>query len=183
VEPGGGLDFQQLIAAAAQMQDKLLSAQQELADATVEGTAGGGLVRAFVDGQGELVDLVIDPAAIDADDLAESAQTIADLVLAACRAAYLGVADLQQEMMGPLAGGLPGGGSGAGPAGLPDLSGLLGIGPPGRPDPAPSPGAAGTGTGTGGAGESPGEGREAEPPSGHRPPAGQEPPGAPRDGS
>ena len=75
MEPGSGLDLQQLMAAAAQMQSQLMSAQQELADALVEGTAGGGLVTAVVNGQAELVELTIDPAAIDASDPQECAQT------------------------------------------------------------------------------------------------------------
>ena len=67
--------MQQLLAAAQQMQSQLMSAQQELADAEVEGTAGGGLVKTVVNGQGELVDLTIAAAAIDPADLEESAQT------------------------------------------------------------------------------------------------------------
>ena len=59
----GGMDLQQLLAAAQQMQDHLMSAQQELADTQVEGTSGGGLVTARVNGQGELVDLTISAAA------------------------------------------------------------------------------------------------------------------------
>ena len=50
-----------------------MSAQQELADTEVEGTAGGGLVTATVNGQGELVDLSIDPEAIDPEDPEETA--------------------------------------------------------------------------------------------------------------
>jgi DNA-binding YbaB/EbfC family protein len=123
--------MQQLLAAAQQMQSQLMSAQQELADAEVEGTAGGGLVTAVVNGQGELVDLTIAAAAIDPAEPEESAQTIADLVLAAVRDAYQAVGDLQQEKMGPFAGG-------AGGAGLPGLPGLPGLGgapgdPPGGP--------------------------------------------------
>ena len=56
--------MQQLLAAAQQMQDQLMNAQQELADAVVEGSAGGGLVKAKVNGQGDLVDLTISPAAL-----------------------------------------------------------------------------------------------------------------------
>ena len=104
VDPGGQLDMQQLLAAAQEMQSQLMSAQQELADAEVEGTAGGGLVTAVVNGQGELVDITIAAAAIDPAEPEESAQTIADLVLAAVRDAYRGVGDLQQEKMGPFAG-------------------------------------------------------------------------------
>jgi DNA-binding YbaB/EbfC family protein len=131
VDPGGQIDMQQLLAAAQQMQDQLMSAQQELADAVVEGSAGGGLVTARVNGQGDLVDLTISPAAIDTEDAAETAQTIADLVLAAVRDAYRAASGLQQEKMGPLASGI-GGLGGAGD--VPGLPGLPGIGDfPGQP--------------------------------------------------
>jgi nucleoid-associated protein EbfC len=97
------MDMQQLLAAAQQMQDQLMSAQRELADAEVEGTAGGGLVTATVNGQGELVDLTISAAAIDVADPADTAQAVADLVLAAVRDAYRAAGELQREKMGPLA--------------------------------------------------------------------------------
>ena len=127
VEPGSQMDMQQLFAAAQQMQDQLMNAQQELADAEVEGTAGGGLVTATVNGQGELVELTISAAAIDVADPAETAETVADLVLAAVRDAYRAAGELQQQKMGPLAalggmGEVPGlseffgGGTAAGPA-------------------------------------------------------------------
>jgi nucleoid-associated protein EbfC len=102
------MDMQQLLAAAQQMQEQLMSAQQELADTEVQGSAGGGLVTAKVNGQGELVDLTIAASAIDAGDPEETAQTIADLVLAAVRDAYRAAGDLQQQKMGPLAGGISG---------------------------------------------------------------------------
>jgi nucleoid-associated protein EbfC len=132
VDPGGQIDMQQLLAAAQQMQDQLMNAQQELADAVVEGSAGGGLVTAKVNGQGDLVDLTISPAVIEDGDAEDTAQTIADLVLAAVRDANQAAADLQAEKMGPLASGigaLGGPGAGAGP------------GSPGTPSPgAPGPG-------------------------------------------
>ena len=136
------MDLQQLLAAAQQMQSRLMNAQQELADAVVEGTSGGGLVKARVNGQGELFDLIISPEAIDPGDPAETAQTVADLVLAAIRNASSIVADLQQETMGPLAAGLGGGPGQPGPAGLPEIPGLAGLfgGGPGDPDDEPGPG-------------------------------------------
>jgi nucleoid-associated protein EbfC len=131
VEPGGQLDMQQLLQAAAAMQSQLMSAQQELAEAEVEGTAGGGLVTATVNGQGELVDLSIAAAAIDGGDPEETAQTVADLVLAAYRDACREVDELQQETMAPFAAGLGGGG---GLPGVPDLSNFPGFpGLPGAP--------------------------------------------------
>jgi nucleoid-associated protein EbfC len=127
VDPGGQLDMQQLLAAAQQMQSQLATAQQELADAEVEGTAGGGLVTAVVNGQGELVDLTIEAGAIDPGDPEETAQTLADLVLAAVRDAYRAVGDLQQEKMGPFAAGIGGMGEAVGLPGfpgMPDAGGL-----------------------------------------------------------
>jgi nucleoid-associated protein EbfC len=143
MEPGGQLDIQQLLAAAAQMGNQLMSAQQELADSEVEGSAGGGLVKVTVNGAAELVDLTISPEAIEAGDPAETAQTLADLVLAACRDAYHALEDLQADVMGPVAGGLGGGfGGPAGmpglPPGMPDLAGLSGL--LGQPGQAPLPG-------------------------------------------
>ncbi len=130
MDPSGQLDMQQLLAAAQQMQSQLMTAQQELADAEVEGSAGNGLVKVVVNGQGELVDITIAAAAIDPADPEESAQTIADLVLAAVRDAYEAASDLQQEKMGPFAAGL---GGGEGEAGLPGFPGMPGLAPPGDP--------------------------------------------------
>jgi len=119
VEPGGQLNIQHLLEQAQRMQAQLMSAQQELAEAEVTGTSGGGLVTATVNGQGEVTKLVIDPKAIDVDDPAETAETVADLVLAAIRDAERAAAELQRQKMGPLAEGLAGG--------LPGLPGLPGM--------------------------------------------------------
>jgi DNA-binding YbaB/EbfC family protein len=144
VDPGGQLDIQQLFAAAAQVQSQLMSAQQQLAETEIEGSAGGGLVKVTINGQGELVDVTISTAAIEPGDPAETASTLADLVLAACRDAYRALGDVQAEMMGPLAGGF--GGEGATDAGLPGLPGLPGFpglpGQPGAPGQPPLPGTA-----------------------------------------
>ena len=66
--------MQQIFAAAQQA----MSAQQELANTEVTGTAGGGVVRAVVSGVGQLIDLQIDPSAIDPTDPAETAATVAE---------------------------------------------------------------------------------------------------------
>jgi nucleoid-associated protein EbfC len=136
VDPGGQLNMQELLQAAAAMQSQLMSAQQELADAEIEGSAGGGLVTVTVSGQGELVDVTIAPAAIDAGDPGETAQTLADLILAAYRDACQEADNLQQETMAPFAalgqGGLPG---------MSDLTGSPGLsGVPGQALPAEEPG-------------------------------------------
>ncbi|GEB50359.1 MULTISPECIES: YbaB/EbfC family nucleoid-associated protein [Streptomyces] len=104
--PGGGQpDMQQLLQQAQKMQQDLATAQQELAESSVEGTAGGGLVKATVNGSGELQGLVIDPKAVDPEDT----ETLADLVVAAVRDANEAVQELQQSKLGPLAQGMGGG--------------------------------------------------------------------------
>lgn len=111
----GQPNMQQLLKQAQQMQEQLMAAQDELADAEVQGTAGGGLVTATVSGTGELRGISIAPEAIDPTDPEETAETLADLVLAAVRDATRAVTEMQEEKMGPLAQGL----GGAGGLGLP----------------------------------------------------------------
>ena len=119
------------MAAASQMQSQLMKAQEQLADTTVTGTAGGGLVRVTLDGQGEIVDVFVAPEAIDPGDPAETAQTLADLFLAACRDASRAASELQEKMMGPLASmfGQAGALGGIGLPGFPGLPGLPGLPP------------------------------------------------------
>ena len=139
MEPGGQLDMQQLFAAAAQMQSQLMNAQQQLAETEIEGSAGGGIVKVTISGQGELIDVEIAKEAIDPGDPAETASTLADLILAASRDAYRALADVQAEAMGPLAGGLGGAGGDAGIPGLPGMPGLPGLGGPQAPGPGQPP--------------------------------------------
>ena len=98
-------DMSGLLAQAQAMQERLFTAQQELADARVEGTAGGDLVTATVSGAGELVGLVIKPEAVDPED----AETLADLILAAVRDANTQAQALAASKLGPLTGGMGGG--------------------------------------------------------------------------
>lgn len=106
--PGDGQpNMQQLLQQAQKMQQDLAQAQEELARTEVDGQAGGGLVKATVNGSGELRGLVIDPKAVDPEDT----ETLADLIVAAVQAANENAQQLQQEKLGPLAqglGGMPG---------------------------------------------------------------------------
>jgi DNA-binding YbaB/EbfC family protein len=96
--------MQAILQQAQQMQQQLMSAQQELAEAEVTGSAGGGLVTAVVSGGGELKSLTIDPKVVDPDDV----ETLADLIVAAVRDANTEAQNLAAAKMGPLAGGLGG---------------------------------------------------------------------------
>jgi DNA-binding YbaB/EbfC family protein len=106
--------MQQILQQAQKMQQQLVTAQEELADAEVTGTAGGGLVTAVVSGAGELKSLEIDPKAVDPEDT----ETLADLVVAAVRDANRAAQELAAQKMGPLAGGM---------GGMGDLGGLGGL--------------------------------------------------------
>jgi nucleoid-associated protein EbfC len=108
VGPGGQPDLQQLMQQAMQMQEQLATAQAELAQAEVTGSAGGGLVRVTMSGAGEVRTVAIDPAAVDPADV----ETLEDLVVAAMHAASQEQRRLAEEKLGPLAEGLPGAGGG-----------------------------------------------------------------------
>lgn len=97
-------DMASLLERAALMQQQLMASQQQLADARVQGTAGGGMVTAVVSGTGELVALSIDRSVCDPDDT----ETLADLVVAAVRDASTNAQELAAEQMGALAGGFGG---------------------------------------------------------------------------
>jgi DNA-binding YbaB/EbfC family protein len=97
-------NMQQLMKQAQKMQQQMLSAQQELAETEVSGTAGGGLVTATVTGAGEVLGVKIDPKAVDPDDV----ESLEDLVVAAIRDASRAAAALAEQKMGPLTQGMGG---------------------------------------------------------------------------
>lgn len=102
--PDGMPDLQSLMSQAAEMQQRVVAAQQELAETRVVGTSGGGLVMATVTGTGELVHLHLDPQVVDPEDT----ETLADLVLAAVRDANNAAQQLAAEQMGDITGGFGG---------------------------------------------------------------------------
>ncbi len=104
MRPGGPPNMQQLMKQAQKMQQQMLAAQEELANAQVEGSAGGGMVKATVNGAGDLQSLTIDPSIVDPEDV----ETLTDLVVAAVRDASRAAQELAAEKMGPLAQGLGG---------------------------------------------------------------------------
>lgn len=83
---------------ALQMQQEMERIQAELDAAEVEGSAGGGVVRAVVTGKQSLVSITIDPSAIDADDV----EMLQDLVIAAVNEALDASRRLAEQKMGAL---------------------------------------------------------------------------------
>jgi DNA-binding YbaB/EbfC family protein len=85
-----------------QMQRDMARAEEELQEARVEGTAGGGVVRVVVTGKREAVAVSIDASVVDPDDV----EMLQDLVLAALREALTASRDLEAAKMAALTGGL-----------------------------------------------------------------------------
>jgi hypothetical protein len=85
-----------------QFQRDMQAAQEELATMRVEGTAGGGVVKAVANGSGELLELTISPDAVDPNDV----EMLQDLILAAVREALESARKTQEEKMGGLTGGM-----------------------------------------------------------------------------
>ena len=110
----GGFDFNALLQQAQQMQEQVASAQQELAQTTVDGTVGDGLVTVTVNGTGELVGVKIRRDSFDPSE----PEDLEDLIVAAYRDARAKSEALAGDSLGPLTEGLGGGG------GMPGLPGL-----------------------------------------------------------
>src|SRR5271156_2860004 len=115
MQPGG--DMSALLAQAQQMQQKLLDAQQQLANSEVHGQAGGGLVKVTVKGSGEVVGVQIDPKVVDPEDI----ETLQDLIVGAMADASKQVTRMAQEQLGALAGGMTGAPAAQPPAPAPEL--------------------------------------------------------------
>jgi DNA-binding YbaB/EbfC family protein len=87
---------------AQQMQQEMARIEAELRDAQIDGSSGGGVVKAVVTGKQELVSITIDPDAVDPSDV----EMLQDLIVAAINDA-LGVSRrLAEEKMAAVTGGL-----------------------------------------------------------------------------
>ena len=98
----GGFDMNALLQQAQQMQQQMMDAQAQLAEATVTGTVGDGLVSVTLNGTGELVGVSIKKGSFDPEDT----EDLEDLIVAAYRDAKAQADAMASEKLGPLAGGL-----------------------------------------------------------------------------
>ena len=101
---GGGMNMN-MIKQAQKMQQDMLRMQQELQEKEYRAAAGGGVVSAVVNGKHELKDLVIDPEAVDPDDVEMLQDMIVAAVNEAMRAADSDASDTMQKLTGGM--GLP----------------------------------------------------------------------------
>jgi nucleoid-associated protein EbfC len=85
------------------LQQQMAEAQEKLAQETVTATAGGGAVKVTMSGDQKCQSVLIDPALLKDGD----AEMLQDLVLTAVNLALDQSRSVQEQIMGPLAGGLP----------------------------------------------------------------------------
>jgi len=104
--------MKQMMKQVQQMQADMAAAQDALNTQTVEGSAGGGVVKVVVTGAGEVQSISISPDVVDPDDV----EMLEDLVLAAVGDGLRRAQELQAESLGGVTGGLD----------LGSLGGLLG---------------------------------------------------------
>ncbi len=96
------MDMKKMMKQAQQMQSKMEQAKKELANKTVEASAGGGMVNVVANGNQEIVELDINPDAVDPDDV----EMLEDLVVAACNEAMRKVEEMTSKEMSKVTGGM-----------------------------------------------------------------------------
>lgn len=96
-------DLSQLLQLGQQMQGRLTQMQTELAQQTVTGSAGGGMVTATADGRGQIRSIRVDQSVAEEGDV----EMLEDLVLAAVNEAQRKAEDLYRSELSKVTGGLP----------------------------------------------------------------------------
>jgi DNA-binding YbaB/EbfC family protein len=97
-------NMQQMMKQVQQMQADMAKAQEELKSQVVEASAGGGMVTVKVTGDLEVVEVRIDPGAVDPEDV----DMLQDLVLAATNEALRSAQEMAANKLGGVTGGLGG---------------------------------------------------------------------------
>ena len=114
----GGLDLNAMMKQAQQMQAEMAEAQEKLKDEEVEASAGGGMVKVKMTGDMRLLEVAINPEAIDPED----PELLQDMVMAAVNEGIRAAQELASTRLGGVMGGLGGpGGGGLGGLGLPGM--------------------------------------------------------------
>jgi nucleoid-associated protein EbfC len=101
-------DMQKMMKQAQQMAAEMQKKQEELAEVEIEGSAGGGAVKALVSGDLHVLSVTIDPATFDGAPDADDIEMLGDTVTAAVNDALNKAREAQEEALGPIAGGMGG---------------------------------------------------------------------------
>ena len=98
----GGMNQAAMMKQAQKMQQEMLRMQEEMENKTYSATTGGGMVTATVNGKREVLDLKINPEAVDPDDV----DMLQDMVIAAVNEAMRAADAESAQNMSRLTGGL-----------------------------------------------------------------------------
>ena len=98
----GGMNQAAMMKQAQKMQQEMLRMQEEMENKTFSATTGGGMVTATVNGKHEVLDLKINPVAVDPDDV----EMLQDMVIAAVNEAMRAADTDSAQNMSRLTGGL-----------------------------------------------------------------------------
>ena len=98
----GGMNQAAMMKQAQKMQQEMLRMQEEMENKTYTAAAGGGMVTATVTGKHEVKDIVINPEAVDPDDV----EMLQDMVIAAVNEALRAAETDKNNNMSRMAGGL-----------------------------------------------------------------------------
>lgn len=96
------LNMQKMMRQVQKMQAEMEKVQESLKELTVEGTAGGGVVKVKANGQQEILSIEIQPDVVDPDDI----EMLQDLITAAVNEALRDAKDIASEKMGEVTGGM-----------------------------------------------------------------------------
>lgn len=96
-------NLQQLMQMGQQLQARMAEMQDSLDKQTVTASSGGGMVEVTADGKGQVTQVRIDPACVDARDV----EMLEDLVMAAVNQAQTKAREIYEQEMKKAAGGLP----------------------------------------------------------------------------
>lgn len=95
-------DMQSLLKQAQDMQRRMQETTRLLSERVLEGSSGGGVVKAYVTGNQELQSIKIDKAAVDPDDV----DTLEDLVTTAVRQALAAAKEVRDKETAKITGGM-----------------------------------------------------------------------------
>ena len=98
----GGMNQAAMMKQAQKMQQEMLRMQEEMENKTYTAAAGGGMVTATVSGKHEVKDIVINPEAVDPEDV----EMLQDMIIAAVNEAMRAADDDSANNMSRLTGGL-----------------------------------------------------------------------------
>jgi len=100
--PGGGMNMQQMMKQAQKMQRQMEEMQADMANKSLEVSAGGGAIKVTINGEKQITALTISPDVVDPDDV----EMLQDLVISAVNEAFRQMDESTSAQMSKITGGM-----------------------------------------------------------------------------